>query len=554
MVNNNPVESLFKNESPPPTTPPVMGYFDTNKINTPNSASTLKSLLQSNCQINSSDTLGGDKYYNDTITGNINESCGVNSVTSEESGLTDDVSNACSETDDKSKEQIVNQIKYMACQLAMARNRSYNSSDFDILNGGMTVKEVFDRFSNIKIVMYLIFGLSIYFLIQGVCSSFDVIINMMNLVEENSNKNLTYSLGLGLGIALPVLLLSIFFVDKVCGNIKAIEKWNITNSISGGISKDKINSGFVNLDYSVLVIFIFILYGFTAALFFVNKDSLSSIGYIISIFTIFLFISIALYVLYYFVPFFATANINNTGKSDIPLKVYINDDGRDEAGNISSNQTQLKNLQEVFMKTAVVFFLFFVIYIIFSKKIKEKGTLKDLFSGFFGASAILIIPILLVINFILATKYFYFYPILLLMFRFVRYIGMAILYGQYSYAQEYGLEGMFSGDGFSNDLRDQLDDFGSYSPSWNLIGVDIVKSLMNINGYENLFSKNYKNENKSNNLASNKYVIPGLFSYFGKDPDQDESLTRNKLIIQGSIASTTIVISFILLKLIYKVD
>ena len=77
---------------------------------------------------------------------------------------------------------------------------------------------------------------------------------------------------------------------------------------------------------------------------------------------------------------------------------------------------------------------------------------------------------------------------------------------------------------------------------------------MSINGYENLFSKNYKNENKSNNLASNKYVITGLFSYFGKDPDQDESLTRNKLIIQGSIASTTIVISVLLLKLVYKID
>lgn len=550
MVNNNPVESLFKNETPPPTTPPNMGYFDTNKINTPNSASTLKSLLQSNCQINSGDTLGSDKYYTDTITGNINESCGVNSVTSEASGLVDDVSNAC--TNDQPK--IVNQIKYMACQLAMARNRTYNSADFDILNGGMTVKEVFDRFSNIKIVMYLIFGLSIYFLIQGICSSFDVIINMMNLVEENSNKSLTYYLGLGLGIALPVLLLSIFFVDKVCGNIKAIEKWNITNSISGGTSKDKINSGFVNLDYSVLVIFIFLLYGLTAILFFVKKDSVSSTVYMMIIFAIFLVISVFLYLLYYFVPFFASANINNAGKSDIPLKLYINDEARDEAGNISSNQTQLKNLQEVFIKTAAVFFLFFVIYIIFSKKVKEKGHLKDIFSGFFGASAILIIPILLVLNFILATKYFYFYPILLLMFRFVRYIGMAILYGQYSYAQEYGLEGIFSGDGFSNDLRDQLDDFGSYIPSWNLIGIDIIKSLMNINGYENLFSKNYKNENKSNNLASNKYVIPGLFSYFGKDPDQDESLTRNKLIIQGSVLSTTILVSFVLIKFIYKVD
>jgi hypothetical protein len=296
MVNNNPVESLFKNESPPPTTPPIMGYFDTNKINTPNSASTLKSLLQSNCQINSNDTLGGDKYYNDTITGNINESCGINSVTSKESGIRDDVEKACGNSD--GKDQIINQIKYMACQLAMARNRTYNSADFDILNGGMSVKEVFDRFSNIKVVMYLIFGLSIYFLIQGICSSFDIIINMMNLVEENSSKSLTYYLGLGLGIALPIVLLSFFFVDKVCGNIKAIEKWNITNTISGGTSKDKINSGFVNLDYSVLVIFIFLLYGLTAILFFVKKDSLSSTVYMMIVFAIFLVISIFLYLLY----------------------------------------------------------------------------------------------------------------------------------------------------------------------------------------------------------------------------------------------------------------
>ena len=552
MVNNNPVESLFKNETPPPTTPPVMGYFDTNKINTPNSASTLKSLLQGNCQINSDNTLGGDKYYNDTITGNINETCGITSVTSEASGLSEDVNQACSS--DEGKKKIIDQIKYMACQLAMARNRTYNSADFDILNGGMTVKEVFERFSNIKIIMYLIFGLSIYFLFQGTCSSFDVTINMMNLVEENSSKSLVYYLSLGLGIALPVILLSLFFVKKVCGNIKAIEKWNITNSISGGTSKDKINSGFVNLDYSVLVIFIFLLYGLSAILFFVKKDSVSPNVYMLIVFVIFLIISIFLYLLYYFVPFFASANINNTGNNDIPLKLYISDEGREQAENITSNQTQLKNLQEVFIKTTVVFFIFFVIYIVFSKKFKEQGMIKDIFSGFFGASAILIIPIVLVINFILATKHFYFYPILLLMFRFIRYIGMALLYGQYSYAQEYGLDGIFSGDSFSNDLKDQLDDFGSYSPSWNLIGIDIIKTLMNINGYENLFSKNYKNENKSNNIASNKYVIPGLFSYFGKDPEQDESLTQNKLKYQAFVLVLTILFSFISLKYVYKVN
>ena len=74
-----------------------------------------------------------------------------------------------------------------------------------------------------------------------------------------------------------------------------------------------------------------------------------------------------------------------------------------------------------------------------------------------------------------------------------------------------------------------------------------------MNGYENIFSKKYTNQNKANNLGSNKYVMPGLFSYLGKDEDQEEELAKNKLYIQGFIAVLTAILTYILLKVIYKV-
>ena len=88
MSNSNPAINLFNNESQPTTVPPNMGYFDENKTNTENSASTLKSLLQGNCAnidttklltpVNTSNHT--EDFYIDTITGNINEDCGVTSV------------------------------------------------------------------------------------------------------------------------------------------------------------------------------------------------------------------------------------------------------------------------------------------------------------------------------------------------------------------------------------------------------------------------------------------------------------------------------------------
>jgi len=551
MSNSKPVDYTFVERSQADTPiPPQVGYFDENKKNTPNSASTLKQLLQNNCSVKASDTLtpnNPNQYYEETISGTINESCGTTNVTSN-SNIEKDVKTSC--TGDQQK--IVNTIKYLLCQLAYSRNRTYNSQEFDLFNSVMTVKDIFDKFSNIKMVMYLVFLLSMYFLVQGFFSSFDVCSNMMNLVEDNSSGTWTYYLFLGLGVAIPVLILCVIFVRNVCGNLESLEKYNITDDYYG--KKETVSSGFKNLDYSVLMIFLFLIYGLVVALFVVNKTSLGGTTHMITISALFFIISIFLYLFYNFIPFFATANINNYNKEDIDLKLYVDEAGTKNPGKITSNQLQVKRLQKVFLQTSIAIFVFFIVYIIASTKMKDsKGFTKDAVMGFFGASAILMIPILWVVNFILATKYFYIYPIIILGARFVRYVGMAIIYGQYSYAQEYGIESFFSGDTFTEDLKDQLDDFSNYSPSYNLIGMGVIKSLMNLLGFENIFSSKFTNQNKPNNIASNRYVIPGLFSYLRKDKNSNSSDVNSQLFIQIFIFIVTLVITALLLKVVYKV-
>ena len=528
--------------------PPNIGYFDKNKSNTDNSASSLKTLLANNCSIDMNKLMtpgNPDLYYDNIIKGNISETCGTTTVSSKNQlQILNDVTDQCKNGGEK---KIANQINYLLCQLASSRNRVYDSSSFDLFNNSMSVKEIFDKFANIKTVMYLVFLLSIYFLIQGFFSSFDVAANMVNLIEENSSKNIIYYVSLGFGIAIPLLILCYFFIGQVCGYLEDTEKYNITDDIHG--KKETIPSGFKGLDYSVLFLFLFLIYGFVFVLFSVSKSSLGPTLYITVIGAIFFVISIFLYLFYAYIPFFATANPKNINKNELDLKLYI--DQQYDPSKITTNQTQIQKIQKVFGYTVIAIFVFFVAYVVLSKFMQDrKDTIKDVISGFFGASAILIIPIIWVINYILATKYFYIYPIVLLGFRFLRYLGMAILYSQYSYAQEYGTEGLMAGDYFSDDLKEQLEDFSNYSPSYNLVGMDIIKTLLNVLGYENIFSKSYVNNNKHNNLAGNKYVISGLFSYIGKDKDDDSS---EKIKIQGLMTILTIVVTWILLSKVYKV-
>ncbi len=67
----------------------------------------------------------------------------------------------------------------------------------------------------------------------------------------------------------------------------------------------------------------------------------------------------------------------------------------------------------------------------------------------------------------------------------------------------------------SSDMRKILDNFKNYSPSWGLIGVEELKIIMGLNGYENIYSEYVINgSSNSVNLSDNKFVSSGLLGFF----------------------------------------
>jgi hypothetical protein len=536
---------------------PSIGYYnnDTSKYCgkdtiTANLSSTLNTNLNKNCEKIES-YLFSDKedVYNKTIAGTLdNEIKDDNNVKIEDKSnlLTKEINSKCNATNTSGQKSIVDQIKYLSCQLAASRNRTYNLTELDVTNSDVSVKQIFEKFSNIKIYLVLIFFLTFYFLTQGLFSSLDVSANLVNLVADNSSKNWLYWIGLFLGLTIPVFVLASLFISKVCGNITELENINITTNPNG--VKDKLPSSFSNIDTGILFLFLLFIYGFVAVIFTVKKESVGDTFYLLIIGTILFIISIFIYIFYTFTPFFSGNNIDKVNDFNIPLKLYV--ENQEDVNNITTNQTQLKNIQDTFLTTGIIVFVFFLIFIFLGKKKDVLPIwLENLFNGFFGASAILISPILWVFNLIIALKYFYIFPIILLGFRFIRYFGMGLLYIINNNSESFK-------DGISSNLEEQLDNFKEYTPTWNLLGFDLIKATLNIFGYENIFSEKFTNNNNiSKNLSSNKYVIPSIFSYIflkvGND-DVGSNGTKN-VILQLIISILSIIISCITLFGYYKI-
>ena len=536
MFNSNPIAN---DKSPKP---PNIRYYN-NDIkgncdeieNKETLSSTLYTNLGKSCTLNDNSLFNNkNDVYEKTIDGTLND----------DNALKEQVENKCSTNDGKDK--IINQLKYLSCQLASARNRTYNSSDFDITSAGVSVKEIFKKFKNIKFYLIIIFFLTIYFLTQGFFSSFDVCGNIINLVNNNYSQGWLYWIGLFMGLLIPVIILASLFVANVCGSISSLDKINITDNPAG--VDDKIPLGFKRLDNGILLLFLLFLYGFIAVIFTIKRESVGNTFYMIIIGAILFIISIFIYLFYTFTPFFSSGNIDQVNKFEVPLKLFI--DQRDEISEITTNQVQIQKIQSVFLTVGIIITVFFVIFMLLGKM---KGALpswiEGLLNGFFGSSAVLIVPIFWIFNLVIALKYFYIYPIILLAFRFIRYFCMGILYVVSDKMDTLK-------DTMSPNLVEQLDNFKQYTPSWNLIGIDLLKSLLNIMGYENIFSESYTNNNSNNNrnLSANKYLISPITSYlFLNSTDNLGNNTKSRLIVQVIICIITIIIGSSALWGIYKI-
>ena len=534
---------------------PIIGYYNTN------------SNESTNCTNSTSNNNNNNYNYNynsyDTLEKNLKKSCTNNGSSIEnnsgifkssdytnqippktksldvpfflaktgtlDNNLPTAVMNSCS----NNQQNIVNQIQYLTCQLEESRNQVYNSADFTLMST-KSIKTIFEKFKNLKTIFIIIFIISIYLLITGFVGSMDIASNIFICIAKRSESTMMYWVGILIGLAIPVIVLCIVFKNIVCKSISVMESYNITDNSYGEKDQKRINeiNSASSFDILILVLFILLIYGFVAVLFTIKKSIFGMFFYTILVGLILFIISIFLYVLYAYVPFFSTTDQQQImNKSSLMLFI----DNQETVSPITSNQYENMQIRKTFLITGLFILLLAILFFV-------KDTRISVLNGILGSSAILALPILWIFNFTIGIQYFYLFPIILIGVRFIRYVIMSLLYILYHNKNTK----------FSSDLLEQFENFKNYSAPWGLIGVDEFKLFLNILGYENIFSKEIIEESNSSNISLNKYVSTGFLGFIV------EKIVKKENNINGIILSIfsvvfSIIISMIILYGIVKI-
>ena len=492
-------------------------------------------IINTQCPISSDGCLNGDcdKFTNDLYNNNFGTDQSGDKITT----LLGDIQNSMALAQQNKDAQTANQIQYLTCQVARARAQNYNSDELNVYQSSMSLKDIFKNFSNLKPYLIVIFFVTIYLLIYGFFSSLDACINILNNINDIS---LSYWLGLLCGLIVPIIILSINFKNVLCGNVDQPNKYNITTNTTGDNSNNPTEND-KNLDYSMITIFIVLIFAFTALLFILKKDVLGDKIYYSLVSVIFVVISIFIYLFYSMTPYFVSANQKNIlNSNEDPIQIYI--DNQQDISKITSNKDVNGKVNTLYITVILIIFAFAILFII----IRRKGFNNSFVNGLFGAGALLILPILWVFNYTIGIRYFYIYPVFIIIMRFIRYACMVILYMLTERNDELK-------DNFSDNLLEELDDIKNYSPSWSLIGVDLLKTVMNMNGFKNeLSEKVANNNNNKKNISGDKYFSSLLFLRLLLN----ENIADNKesIIFAAIILVLTLIFGSIILYGVLKFD
>ena len=557
MSNNNlnlNINSNFIDVDNTPNLPPI-GYFNSHGGEKTgvgfNSYEQLKNNLTNSCN---NQNFSQNGLFNSLPTNCTNSNCNIPQNTSVLDApyylaLNGELDNNTINNNNPNSDSasLINQIKYLACQLVSSRNRIYDPANF-IVNSSGSISDIFGKFgSSLRIPLILLFIITMYYLVSGFFSSFDVTANIINIIQKNSSSSISYWIGLLIGISIPLMCISLGYSKMIGSNLNELDKYEITNNSQG--VQNSISEDAQNIDYTTLVLFILLIYGFVGVLFTIKKSSFNNFIYTALIVVVLLIITLLLYILYAYIPFYNTTNQSYMFSiSNRPLRLFINTDPteNEDISNITSNQTQDTYTRYIYLLTGIIIFILSIVYFKVSKSLKigenDSGIMlfaKSLFNGLLGSFSILIIPILWVLNFAIGLQYFYIYPIFLIIIRFIRYFGTMILY----FTTKDGLK-----SNFSDDLVKDLDNIKNYSPSWGLFGVQELKTFLEMFGYENLFSKSIISENNnSHNLSNNKFMASGILPFFAIDKNS------GGMTLSIVITILTIIFSSIILFAVNKV-
>lgn len=186
--------------------------------------------------------------------------------------------------------------------------------------GNESIKAIFEKFSNIKLVLVIIFALAIFLFLNGFFGSLDFCSNLFMLIQEKSGNSWQYWTGILVGLFIPFFVLIIAYSTIVCKNLADLEKLEITTDPYG--QKNTIPSELKAFDIVTLMLFLFLFYGLVAVLFTIRRETFGTTLFVVITCGVLLIISILMYVLYAYIPFLIQL-IQRTLQLKIKICVYL---------------------------------------------------------------------------------------------------------------------------------------------------------------------------------------------------------------------------------------
>ena len=239
---------------------------------------------------------------------------------------------------------------------------------------------------------------------------------------------------------------------------------------------------------------------------------------------LFVFLSVILFLLFYWIPILSFGNDNQDDRAygiSRPLRVYLASNNQNDISEVTSNKFIDIYLQRFIAIYAIVILVITLFYITRPNK-PVMGWMGSIMEGIMVSCAILALPILWVFNWYVGVKFFMFYPMLLLIVRYLRYPMYYIARNMYisnPIAQRENPR-----------MKAEFEKPENYTAPWDLLGLTVFKTLMKMSGNRALYSEMFTDRaNGYQDISGNSYVTGHLFRMSMKSTHQPNEYLHHGL-------------------------
>jgi len=378
------------------------------------------------------------------------------------------------------------QINYLTCQLANCRNAVFNYANMKISD---VLKINMNLFKNqwtvvkdnwlMRTIYIIIFMITLYLLVVGSFSSIIYIYQLYRNVIKDTFKDLnTWLFIFGILVSVALFVYTPFLIKDLSN--KLTSKEIITNDPYGqktdkGAYKKSGDIITAN-DYLILTIYVVIISLLLFSFYYINNsmsNSILSSGYLVT--SIFALLILSLFWLIY-----------SSQKMYSKYPEFYKTDNNSTCNSVTTNIVN-EGGTNITLKYVVFILILYTAFCIVYSHYSSNNKSSSLASMLFGLTFIgimLIIPFIILLNWIFGIQFFLAYPMFILIMRFFRYLCYYMI--------------QVNVDDIPQDEAQR------YTASWDLIGLDIIKFSLKgcglfdvINEQKQQFGDNLiKNKNK----------------------------------------------------------